>query len=111
MNISSETFELAKILSLIQEALLRGEVLMNSTQIQGEAKQWIKSTIVNRCNAMRNDMLVSLTQSDADIMRQDILSDETALQLDNVKNMFLALYKPQRDEVENYLMNMKKEAA
>ena len=107
MNISAETFELGKILALIQEALLRGEVLMNSKNIQGDGKQWVKSTIINRCNAMRNDLLAKLTQSDADILRQDILSDETALQLDNVKNMFLELYKPERDEVENYLMMLK----
>lgn len=66
---SSETYEFMQILTLGAEALLRGEVLMNSKSISGRTKHWIKTSIVNRLTAMNADLLQIVPEEDRRILK------------------------------------------
>lgn len=104
-NISEETFELAKIYSLCANANLRSQVITNSKSVMGQAKHFIKTSVTNRLNAIENDLkgLFGDNPQHLEMVKEDMISAEVALQNENIMNMFLALPKGIRDEIEMYI--------
>lgn len=104
-QISKETFELSKIYSLVSNCRLRCEVLLKSNNIAGLAKDYIRRSILNRVVAVENDLKQLFIDSpkDLELIKQDMISDEVSLQNENLQNMFLALPKGIRDEIETYV--------
>jgi hypothetical protein len=105
-TIPKSAYELAKIYALIRNAKLRAEVLMKETDISGKAKHFIRTSIINRASAMENDLIGLLPPADYQIMKEDLLQDETTLQIEGVTDMLLALPKEIRDQCEQYIEQM-----
>lgn len=103
---SNETYELAHILTNTAESLLRAEVLMKSPGIGKGGKHFIKTSIINRLNGVKNDVLHKLGSEAAEVMKADVLNEETALQLREVTDRFLELYKEDRDKVEAFIAKL-----
>lgn len=107
MNLSSETFELAKILSLCTNAKLRSEVLSKSTNVTGSAKYFIKQSVTNRLTGIENDIkgIFDNSPEDLEILMADLMNYDSALQLENIENLFLEMPKEIRDDIEMYIEN------
>lgn len=106
-QISAETYELGHIFTLITEALLRAEVLMNEKRVMPKARHWIKTSIVNRLEFIKRDIVSILDNEAAQEMKKDMLNVETALQLREYTNMFLSLSQADRDSVETFMEQLK----
>lgn len=96
-------YELAKIYSILRNTKVHAEVLMNEKEISGGTKHWIKTSIINRVNAIETDLIGILPPADYQIMKDDLLQDETALQIQAITDMLLAMPKGIRDECESYI--------
>ncbi len=105
--ITTETFEFGVIQAMIAEIKLRVEVLKSSKNIGYGNKAWIERTFLNRLNAMERDMIMSLPAKEAQKMKGDIMSTDTALQLNEFRNMFLSMGKSDRDKVEDFMISLK----
>lgn len=104
-KISKETFELSKIYSLCSNAKLRTEVLMKSKNVEGQAKDYLRRSIFNRLNAIENDLKALFIEhpKDLEVIKEEMINEENSLQNENVQNLFLALPKGIRDEIERYI--------
>lgn len=105
MEYKTQAFELAKIFSEVRNAETRASVLMREPGVTGQAKHWIKTSIVNRLTAILKDInyLFRNSPEDLEIVKRDMLDEEVTLQIDNCITLMLALPKPIRDEVEMYI--------
>ena len=103
----SDNFEFAHILARVSECLLRSEVLIKSPKMSGRTKDYIRRSLINRLKACKNDLITIVPADVANVLKQDILSEETALQLTEFTNLFLSLDKSDRDRVENLMNTLK----
>jgi hypothetical protein len=76
---------------------------MKSKKVHFGAKNFIQRSIVNKLTTVVNDLKGLFVGNDLELIKQDMISDEVALQNENVQNMFLCLPKGIRDEVETYI--------
>lgn len=90
----------------MQETKLHAEVLKNDCR--GNGKQFIQSAIINRLQAIHNDITKDLPSKDIAILKNDIMGDDGALQLAEVTRLFLSIDKEGRDIIESKLVELYK---
>jgi hypothetical protein len=78
---------------------------MRSKKVHGQAKDFIKRSIINRGSSVENDLkqLFINSPEDLEIVKKEMILDEVVLQNDNVMNMYYSLPKGIRDEIETYI--------
>jgi hypothetical protein len=104
--IKHDTYHFGKGFALVTEALMHFEVLYKHEDLKKGAKDFIKTSLLNRLRAVRQDLVGKMSPESFAIMDNDVLSIETALQLENVKTLVLALDKGDRDKVEDYAQRL-----
>lgn len=105
----NETYELALILIAVTDAHTRTSVLVNEKSVSPKARHWMHMRILGKLNAIMKDVKGAFDVQGVKIMEDDVLSPETALQLDEVRSGFLALSKERRDKIEALTNELLKE--
>jgi len=108
-QLEQEAAELTEILTLVHNATLHAEVLKQSKNVGGRTKHWINTSILNRLNAIKNDLFTLIPPSDVAILKRDTMNDDAALQFRDMKLRIMKLNNQQRDKLENYLTEIEHE--
>ena len=104
-TISPQAYQLLEFLQDVRAAEIKSAVLVNEKGIHTTTKNFIKG-FNRKLNVILDDMKRFVSDADIEVFNEAI-SDETALQFANVRNMFFELSSVDRDRVENFLEQLK----
>lgn len=100
-TISPQAYQLLEFLQDVRAAEVKSAVLVNEKGIHTTTKNFIKG-FNRKLNVILNDMKRFVSDRDMEMFNEAI-SEDTALQFENVRNMFFELNREDRDRVENFL--------
>jgi hypothetical protein len=101
-KLASETIELFKGITSLENAKLHFEVLMLSKNISGKKRGWIERNLSGPTGTILKKIYKQCPEH-KDMIREDIANPDVFLQFENMKTYFMALPKAKRDQVESYV--------
>lgn len=103
-----EVADIGKFIIDVNNAKSRLEVLINSKNVAFGLKNDFRRWIRNLDSILKHfNMLMPVTSKN--IMQEQLLNDESTMQIDNCTSLMMLLTKPYRDKIEEFIIKKSEE--